>query len=50
MPRWLRRTVFVAAFVVIGLLVSTVAAWGIDSLVHTDQVNRNVALAGVPIG
>jgi hypothetical protein len=40
----------VAAFAVTGILLSTVAAWGVDRVVHTDQVNRNVNLAGIPIG
>ncbi len=50
MPRWLSRTLLVAVLVIAGLLVSTVAAWGIDQVVHTDQVNRNVTFAGIPIG
>lgn len=50
MPRWLSRTLLVAVLVVTGFLVSTVAAWGVDKIVHTDQVNRNVTLGGIPIG
>ncbi len=50
MPRWLLRALLVGAFVVPGLLLSTVAAWGVDKVVHLDQVNRNVALAGIPVG
>jgi len=44
------RTLVVAAFVISGLLLGTVAAWGVDKVVHLDQVNRNVTLAGVPVG
>ncbi|MGA9598002.1 MAG: VanW family protein [Acidimicrobiia bacterium] len=50
MPRWLGRTLVVAAFVVLGLLLSTVAAWGVDRVAHVDRVNRNVTLAGVEVG
>ncbi len=50
MPRWSVRVLLVAAFAVPGLLLGTVAAWGVDKVVHLDQVNRNVTLAGIPIG
>ena len=50
MPRWSVRVLTVAALAVAGLLLSSVAAWGVDRVVHTDQVNRNVSLGGVAIG
>jgi vancomycin resistance protein YoaR len=50
MPRWSLRSLLVAALVVPALLLSTVAAWGVDRVVHLDQVNRNVTLAGVTVG
>jgi len=50
MPRWLGRALAVIAFVVPTVLLGTVAAWGVDKVVHTDQVNRNVTLAGISVG
>jgi vancomycin resistance protein YoaR len=50
MPRWLARALLIAAFAIPTVLVGTVAAWGVDKVVHIDQVNRNVLLAGVPVG
>lgn len=50
MPRWLVRTLVVAALTVLGLFLSSIAAWGVDKMIHVDQVNRNVTLAGVPVG
>jgi hypothetical protein len=44
------RTLVVAFLVILGLLLSAVAAWGVDKVVHTDQVSRNVTVAGVPVG
>jgi hypothetical protein len=40
----------VIAFVAPGILVGTVAAWGVDKVVHLDQVNRNVTLDGIAVG
>ncbi len=50
MSRWQRRSLLIAVLVVPILLLGTVAAWGVDKVVHTDQVNRNVTLAGVAVG
>lgn len=50
MSRWLGRSLVVIAFVVPGILLSTVAAWGVDKVVHLDQVNRNVTLDGLAVG
>jgi hypothetical protein len=44
------RTLVVALLVILGLFLSAVAAWGVDKVVHTDQVSRNVTLAGLPVG
>jgi vancomycin resistance protein YoaR len=44
------RALLVAAFAISTVLVGTVAAWGVDRVVHVDQVNRNVSLAGIPVG
>jgi vancomycin resistance protein YoaR len=48
--RWLARTLVVVPVVLIGLLLTAVAAWGVDKLIHADQVNRNVTVVGVPVG
>ncbi len=50
MPRWLRRVLVITAFSILGLILGTVAAWGLDKFVHVDQVNRNVTLDGIPVG
>ncbi len=50
MARWSIRVLLVAAFALPGLLLGTVAAWGVDKVVHLDQVNRNVTVAGIPVG
>ncbi len=50
MSRWLQRTLVVAAIAIPTLLLGTVAAWGVDRVVHIDQVNRNVRLADVSVG
>ncbi len=50
MPRWLLRVLVIVPLVLLGLVLSAVAAWAIDKMVHNDQVNRNVALAGIPVG
>ena len=48
--RWLARILVILPLLLIGLLLTAVAAWGVDKLVHTDQVNRNVTVVGVPVG
>lgn len=48
--RWLARTLVVLPLILIGLLLTAVAAWGVDKLIHNDQVNRNVTVVGVPVG
>ena len=50
MPRWLARILIGAAIVASLLALGTVAAWGVDRVVHTDQINRNVTFAGIPVG
>jgi len=50
MTRWLGRSLVVIGLVVPGVLLSTVGAWGVDKVVHLDQVNRNVTLGGVAVG
>ena len=50
MSRWLLRLLVSLLLVVLTLGLTAVAAWGIDRLVHVDQVNRNVTLDGVAIG
>jgi vancomycin resistance protein YoaR len=50
MSRWLWRAIVSVPLVVLTLVLTAVAAWGIDRLVHVDQVNRNVTLDGVAIG
>ncbi|MFW2381450.1 MAG: VanW family protein, partial [Acidimicrobiales bacterium] len=50
MSRWSIRTLVVVLLVLLGLFLSAVAAWGVDKVVHADQVSRNVTLAGVPVG
>lgn len=50
MPRWLIRTLVVVPLVLLGLVLSAVAAWGVDKLVHADQVSRNVTVVGLPVG
>ena len=50
MSRWLVRLLVGAPLVVAGLVLTAVAAWGVDRVIHVDQVNRNVTVAGVPVG
>ncbi|MDJ0664436.1 MAG: VanW family protein [Acidimicrobiia bacterium] len=50
MSRWLVRTLLGVVIVVAVLLLGTVTAWGVDRVVHFDQVNRNVTFAGIPVG
>lgn len=50
MRRWSFRVFVVAGLSILGLTVTGVAAWGVDKMVHTDQVNRNVSLDGIPVG
>lgn len=50
MSRWSVRALVVLATALLGILLTAVAAWGVDKMLHTDQVNRNVSLAGVPVG
>jgi vancomycin resistance protein YoaR len=44
------RTLVGVLLVALTLGLTAVAAWGIDQLVHGDQVNRNVTLDGVAVG
>ncbi len=50
MPRWLARVLLGAAILVTVLVLGTVGAWGVDRVVHLDQINRNVTFAGIPVG
>jgi vancomycin resistance protein YoaR len=50
MRPWLRRGLVVLAFAIPGILVGTVAAWGVDRAAHVDRVNRNVTLDGLAVG
>jgi len=50
MSRWSIRTLFVLFAAVLGILLTAVAAWGVDKMIHSDQVNRNVTLVGIPVG
>ncbi|MEA2001524.1 MAG: VanW family protein [Actinomycetota bacterium] len=50
MSRWSIRTLFVLLVATLGILLTAVAAWGVDKMIHSDQVNRNVTLAGIPVG
>ncbi len=50
MARWLLRVLVTVLLVALTLGLTAVAAWGIDRLVHVDQVNRNVTLDGIAIG
>jgi hypothetical protein len=44
------RALVSVLLIALTLGLTAVAAWGIDRLVHVDQVNRNVTLDGVAIG
>jgi len=50
MRRWLVRSLFGVAILAAVLFLGTVSAWGVDRVVHLDQVNRNVSFAGIPVG
>ncbi|MDJ0923091.1 MAG: VanW family protein [Acidimicrobiia bacterium] len=50
MRRWSVRVLLGVPLLLLGLLLTAVAAWGVDKMVHVDQVNRNVLVAGVPVG
>jgi vancomycin resistance protein YoaR len=50
MRRWPLRLFVVGVLTIFGLVLTAVAAWGVDKMMHADLVTRNVTLAGRAVG
>ena len=50
MRRWLVRSLLGVVILAAVLILGTVSAWGVDRVVHLDQVNRNVTFSGISVG